>query len=132
MAETVDVYPTLVKLAGLKLPATMQPIDGTDLTPVLRDPSRRVRPYAYHAFNRPGRIGQAIRTDRYRLVRWTQEATGVRAYELYDLQDDPGETRNLAGKLPRVQAQLDGYLDAQPRPVTVELRAQRRAAQARR
>lgn len=131
LAETVDVYPTLVKLAGLKLPARMQPIDGADLTPVLRDPSVRVRPYAYHAYNRPGRIGQAIRTERYRLVRWTHEASGKRAYELYDLQEDPGETRNLAGQLPRVQAQLDGYLDAQPKPVTVELRAQRRAAEAR-
>lgn len=131
LAETVDVYPTLVKLAGLKLPERMQPIDGADLTPVFRDPSVRVRPYAYHAYNRPGRIGQAIRTERYRLVRWTHEASGKRAYELYDLQDDPGETRNLAGKLPRVQARLEGYLDAQPRPVTVELRAQRRAAQAR-
>lgn len=127
LAETVDVYPTLVKLAGLKLPATMQPIDGADLTPVFRDPSRRVRPYAYHAFNRPGRIGQAVRTERYRLVRWTQEATGARAYELYDMAADPGETRNMASALPKVRAELDAILDAQPKPVSVNLKAQRDA-----
>lgn len=119
LAETVDVFPTLATLAGLEMPKTMQPMDGVDLTPVLRDPAARVRPYAYHAFNRPGRIGQAIRTEDYRLVRWTQEATGARAYELYDMRGDAGETRNLATRLPKVRAELEAYLDAQPTPVTV-------------
>lgn len=77
-AETVDIYPTLAALAGLARPK--EPMDGTDLTPVLHDPAR-VRGYAYHAYNRPNRIGQAIRTERYRLVRWTQERTGARDYE---------------------------------------------------
>lgn len=117
IAETVDVYPTLVHLAGLALPAGMQPLDGIDLTRAMLHPQRVTRPYAYHAYNRPGRIGQAIRTDRYRLVRWTQETTGARVYELYDLQGDPGETRNLAEALPRVRTQLDRYIDAQPAPV---------------
>lgn len=125
LAETVDVYPTLAKLAGLDLPAGMQRLDGTDLTPALRDPARVVRPYAYHAYNRPGRIGQGLRTERYRLVRWTEEKTGARAYELYDLRDDPGETRNVAAAQPKVRAKLEKYLSAQPTPVTVALTAQR-------
>lgn len=127
LAETVDIYPTLAKLTGIALPAAMQPIDGADLTPVLRDPAKRVRPYAYHAFNRPGRIGQAIRTERYRLIRWTQEATGQRAYELYDMQGDPGETKNIADAQPKVRAQLEAMLDTQPKPVSVNLKAQREA-----
>lgn len=125
IAETVDVYPTLVRLAGIDLPAKMQPLDGIDLTAAMRNPSRVTRPYAYHAYNRPGRIGQAIRTARYRLVRWTEEATGARAYELYDLKGDPEETRNLADTLPRVRARLDAYLDAQPKPVTLQFAANR-------
>lgn len=130
IAETVDVFPTLTALAGLRLPAGMQPLDGASLVPVFRDASAKVRPYAYHAFNRPGRIGQAIRTDRYRLVRWTREATGEVAYELYDLQGDPAETRNIVDAQPAVRKQLEAYLDAQPAPVSVELKA-RRDAQAR-
>ena len=77
-------------------------------------PAARVRDYAYHAYPRPGRLGQAIRTDRYRLVRWTQEKTGARDYELYDLVADPQETRNQANALPRVRAELDAILDSQP------------------
>src|SRR3546814_2513350 len=89
LAETVDIYPTLAALAALPAPTGPQPIDGTSLAPVLHDPATRVRGYAYHAYPRPGRLGQAIRTERYRLVRWTQEKTGARDYELYDLVADP-------------------------------------------
>jgi iduronate 2-sulfatase len=127
LAETVDVYPTLIELAALDLPETMQPLDGADLSPVLRDPSMQVRPYAYHSFNRPSRIGQALRTARYRLIRWTHEATGERAYELYDMEADPGETKNMAEALPEVRARLEAMLDAQPTPVPVRLKAEREA-----
>src|SRR3546814_4264851 len=72
------IYPTLAALAALPAPTGPQPIDGTSLAPVLHDPATRVRGYAYHAYPRPGRLGQAIRTERYRLVRWTQEKTGAR------------------------------------------------------
>ena len=80
----------------------------------MHDPAARVRGYAYHTYPRPGRLGQAIRTERYRLVRWTQEKTGARDYELYDLVADPQETRNQANALPKVRAELDAILDSQP------------------
>jgi iduronate 2-sulfatase len=116
LAETVDIYPTLAALAALPAPTGPQPIDGTSLAPVLRDTKARVRDYAYHAYPRPGRLGQAIRTDRYRLVRWTQEKTGARDYELYDLDGDPDETRNQAATLPAVRQRLEAILDSQPAP----------------
>jgi iduronate 2-sulfatase len=122
LAETVDIYPTLAALAALPAPTGPQPIDGTSLAPVLRDPAARVRDYAYHAYPRPGRIGQAIRTDRYRLVRWTQEKTGARDYELYDLVGDPEETRNQAAALPAVRQRLEAILDAQPQPKPINSR----------
>lgn len=113
LAETVDIYPTLAALADLPAPDVPQPIDGVSLESVLLDPSARVRNFAYHAFPRPGRLGEAIRTERYRLVRWTQEKTGSIDYELYDLVSDPGETRNLATALPKVREELLAILNAQ-------------------
>ncbi|MFV0623570.1 sulfatase [Sphingomonas sp. ac-8] len=127
-AETVDIYPTLASLAGLGRPSGPQPIDGTDMTPVLHDPAKRLRGYAYHAFNRPNRLGQAVRTERYRLVRWTHEGTGERAYELYDMVRDPGETRNIAAEQPRVRAELDALIEREPKPKSVNLREQRARA----
>ncbi|GAA5143290.1 sulfatase [Prosthecobacter algae] len=119
-AETVDVLPTLVELAGLPAHPGPQPLDGTSLVPVLRDPARRIRSHATHAFprQREGKpvIGRAIRTERYRLVEWKKPdaASDTADLELYDYQEDPLETRNLAASQPQVVAELRALLDRQP------------------
>jgi iduronate 2-sulfatase len=116
LAETVDLYPTLADLAGLSAPAGPQPIDGLSLVPVLKDSAARVRDHAYHCFPRGGKLGRAIRTDRYRLVDWRPvgkpEAKPV--YELYDYQNGPVETVNLAGKNPGIVANLASILARHP------------------
>ena len=118
LAETVDLYPTLADLAGLPAPTGPQPIDGLSLVSVLKDPAARVRDHAYHCFPRGGRLGRAIRTERYRLVDWRPlgkpEASPV--YELYDYQDGPVETVNLAESKPDVVASLRSILARHPTP----------------
>ena len=117
-AETVDLYPTLVELAGLPEPDTVQPLDGVSLVPVLADPDARLRDHAYHAFPRGpgGMLGRAIRTERHRLVEWkvpgAEPATA--ALELYDYQQDPLETRNLAQQHPEIVDQLRAVLATHP------------------
>ncbi|KHL26569.1 iduronate-2-sulfatase [Croceibacterium mercuriale] len=122
LAETVDIYPTLAALAGLPAPAGPQPIDGINLVPVLRQPGTRLRGYAYHTYPRPHHWGQAIRTERYRLVRWTDDRTGERIHELYDLVGDPQETRNMASSEPAIVRQLDGIIDRHPAPAPLPVR----------
>lgn len=118
LAETVDLYPTLAALAGLPAPAGPQPIDGLSLVPVLKDPAVRVRDHAYHCFPRGGKLGRAIRTDRYRLVDWRpvgkSDATPV--FELYDYQGGAVETVNLADEKPEVVAKLRSILARHPEP----------------
>ena len=116
LAETVDIFPTLAELAGLPPPRGPQPIDGVSLAPVLRDPAARVRDHAYHCFPRGERMGRAVRTARYRLVEWKKigAPADTAALELYDLQDDPLETKNLAAELPAVASQLRALLARHP------------------
>jgi iduronate 2-sulfatase len=120
LAETVDLYPTLVELAGLPKPEVPQQMDGLSLVPVLRDPSVRIRDHAYHAFprDRNGRpvIGRAIRTERYRLVEWKEPGASpdTADLELYDYAKDPGETKNLAVAEPETVAMLRGILARHP------------------
>lgn len=120
LAETVDIFPTLIELAGLPKPDLPQPLDGVSLVPVLRDPAARVRDHAYHVFprQRAGQsvMGRAIRTERYRLVEWKQpgQPDDTADLELYDYQTDPGETKNLAGDQPGVVAQLRAILARHP------------------
>lgn len=106
LVETVDIYPTLADLAHLPAPAGPQQFDGTSLVPVLRDPNRAVRDHAYHCYPRGGRMGRAIRTDRYRMVEWKRigESASTAEYELYDYEDSPLELRNIAGSRPEVLA----------------------------
>jgi iduronate 2-sulfatase len=118
LAESVDIYPTLAELAGLPAPDGPQPIDGRSLVPVLRDPAARVRDYAYHAYPK-GKLGRAIRTERYRLVEWNEVGGPPEAavLELYDYEADPLETRNMAAEKPEIVARLRGVLAKYPRPV---------------
>lgn len=115
-AETVDIYPTLAALSGQARPAGPQPIDGIDLSPALHGTVKPLRPFAYHAYTRPGRIGQAIRTERYRLVRWTDLKSGQADVELYDYRADPLERRNLAAAEPEQVKRLSALLQAEPTP----------------
>ena len=128
LAETVDIYPTLVELAGLPTPELPQPFDGLSMVPVLRDPKARIRDHAYHCFPRGGRLGRAIRTDRYRLVEWKKigDTTETAEYELYDYQYGPVEVKNIAGEQPEVRAMLQAILAQHPAPVPSRPQSPRR------
>jgi iduronate 2-sulfatase len=112
MIETVDIYATLCELAGLPLPAS---IDGVSFAGVVRNDARPPREYVTHVYPRGGRLGRAIRTDRFRMVEWKVPGQPADAadIELYDYQRDPQETRNVASERPQVVAELRSLLSAQ-------------------
>lgn len=119
LAETADIYPTLAELAGFKRPETQQKLDGESLVSVLQNPAARVRDYAYHCFPRGGRMGRAIRTERYRLVEWKKPGAhpDTAEYELYDYQSGNVEMKNLATANPGLLDQLRSLLAREPEAV---------------
>ncbi|NWG14629.1 MAG: sulfatase [Acidobacteria bacterium] len=90
LAEMVDLYPTLADLCGLPYP---EYLDGKSLKPVLEDPSRSVKDAAFTQVRRAGFHGFTVRTARWRYTLWDD---GRQGQQLYDMQDDPAETKNLA------------------------------------
>ncbi len=84
-----DIFPTVADLLGLAMPPT---VEGQSLVPMLRDadaPGRAAAFYAYRNFQR------AVRTDdNWKLIRYNVDGT-VRS-QLFDLNEDPYETQNLA------------------------------------
>lgn len=84
-ADLMDLYPTLTELCGL--PAR-EGIDGHSLMPQLRD-ARAERPWPAISTHNPGNHG--IRTERWRYIRYADGSE-----ELYDMQADPNEWKNLA------------------------------------
>lgn len=117
LTETVDIYPTLAELAGLEKPDVPQPFDGTSLVPVLKNGGERVKDHIYHSFILQKYLGEAIRTDQYRMVRWTHTIDPGKEvlYELYDYKNDPHETRNHAAENPEKVAELVKMLNSHPK-----------------
>jgi iduronate 2-sulfatase len=97
LVEFVDIYPTLVELAGLPLPAHLE---GASFKPVLDDPKRPWKPAAFNQYPRGKLMGYSMRTDRYRFTMWVdaKDHARVDAVELYDHPSDPQENENIAGR----------------------------------
>lgn len=103
LVELVDMYPTLVELAGLALPGGLE---GTSMAPLLDDSERSWKKAAFTQFPRPSyykkspdAMGYSVCTGRFHYIEWIDaKSNQPTAIELYDLRSDPYELKNLAGK----------------------------------
>jgi N-acetylglucosamine-6-sulfatase len=92
IALNIDLAPTLLDVAGIPIPKEM---DGMTLVPCLRDPNSVGRGafllefWRYYPENTPTYVG--VRSQRYKYIEFER---GRRPW-LFDLEDDPGELRNL-------------------------------------
>ena len=83
-AELLDIFPTLLELAGLPKDETQE---GQSLVPLMKKPQREWKHPAITSF---GLGNYSIRSTNYRFIQYFD---GSR--ELYDLRDDPHEWKNL-------------------------------------
>lgn len=102
---TVDFLPTFANLAGFEVPDDRR-IDGIDQTDLLLGNRETGRDYFY--FSQAG-----VRQGRWKYLKadahfhgYAVEDDRKKAEELYDLQTDLGEQRNLAAKYPQRVAEL--------------------------
>ena len=95
VVEFVDIYPTVVELAGLPLP---NGLDGKSLVPLIRKHNatwdRAAFTQVQFGKNEKAFPGRAVRTARWRYIEWDG---GRRGNELYDHANDPSEMHILAG-----------------------------------
>jgi arylsulfatase A-like enzyme len=102
LASPSDDVPVPFEVQGQDALAT----DGISLLPTLLGQSARQKKHAalYWEFHEGGSV-QAVRMGQWKAVRFFG-----RDVELYDLQTDLGETRNVAGRHPDVVAKAKEYL----------------------
>ncbi|MEM9827602.1 MAG: arylsulfatase [Planctomycetota bacterium] len=116
-----DLFPTLAEVAGATIPESVE-LDGRSLLPLIENPKTDWpdREVFFHAgrWNKagaPGRWGQgntdpdqakyknfAVRNQRWRLV----------GDALFDIQNDPGETKDVSADHPEVAAKQRAAIDA--------------------
>ena len=124
-AMTIDMLPTVAKLAGATLPE--HPIDGLDIGPLLTGGPDAQSPHDAFYFYWGAEL-QAVRSGRWKLhfphdYRTLAGKPGGRdgqpveyqsakiELSLFDLEADAGETTNLAAKHPDVVARLQALAE---------------------
>jgi arylsulfatase len=106
----IDLFPTFAALAGAEIPSGIK-LDGRSLLPLLQNPQANWPDRMLFVHKGRWPKGQAaaakyddcaVRSNRFRLVN---------NKELYDIQQDPGETRNVIDKYPEEVARMRAAYD---------------------
>lgn len=98
MVQNIDYAPTFLALAGLEVPSDIQ---GVSLLPLLKgeNPADWRKALYYHYYEFPAehavRRHYGVRNERYKLIHFYND---IDAWELYDLQADPTEMKNIYGQ----------------------------------
>jgi arylsulfatase A-like enzyme len=123
LASIMDVLPTVAAATGASLPARTRsgrapsPWDGVNILPVMTGQQEAVEREAtlyFDSYNlQCARLGRwKLHLSRYNTYPWTPLPPGGRVNlplvnpELYDLQNDPGESYDVATKNPQVVAEI--------------------------
>ena len=118
IASHIDLFPTLVDLAGIPMPRT-KPLDGVSLVPLLEGktegwPDRLI--FSHQARRDPKVTMErgSVRSQEYRMAyergRW----------QLYDMVADPGQKKDIARERPGVLGKLRSAYESWFRDVTKE------------
>lgn len=126
LSSTIDLLPTIAGMIGSELPG--HTIDGKDIAPLMFGDADAKTPHEhFFCFYNPASL-HAVRTQRwklhfphpYRTLAGGPGGTGGEptAYQsakielsLFDLQNDMGETANVAAEYPEIVAQLTAAAD---------------------
>jgi arylsulfatase A-like enzyme len=116
-----DLFPTIAGLTGTAVPPG---VEGLDISGLWRGTTQQVREIIYTAYEDKMR---AVRDGRYKLIRYPP----LGHVQLFDLERDPFELRNLAGNAAHaeVEARLTALLQSEhdrledPHPLVTDERA---------
>lgn len=119
----IDVFPTLLDLCGVTRPEG-PPIDGLSLRPLLEKENAAWKQrtlFTHNPINETNKFPGAVRTQRHRLVKEIKGAAGgskakaddasAKPWQLYDMQTDPGQEKDIASTHPELVQQLSDQYD---------------------
>lgn len=109
-----DVFPTLAEVAGFEAP---DDLDGISFAPtLLGEPAKQSQhEFLYWEFLEQGGK-KAVTTPKWKAVLLDTGKKSPRPIELYDLVNDPGETRNVADEYPEVVKKMEKWIQTSHSP----------------
>ncbi len=107
-----DILPTMAELVGQPVP---EQSDGISILPTfLGKGKQKQHPYVYHEFIQARAkipfTARSVRSGNWKAVQVAKNGT-LQPIELYNLEDDLAETKNLANAFPEVLTRLKGFMD---------------------
>ena len=122
-AMSIDLLPTLADLCNLPQEESWPKWDGISVAPALTQSSavEREALYWHYPHYHPGGATpySAVRAGDFRLIEWFEDDR----IELYNLEDDPAESSDLAKSLPKKRDELLAMLQAWRKDVGAQLPA---------
>ena len=127
----IDLLPTLAELCGLPAPNETYEVDGKSLVPLLGGDNQKWERSHHFIQYHGGRgntdplkpmVNSVVLTEKWRLLR------NPNAPELYDIEADPAQRKNLASRFPRIVEELENAYEPfwqrvskglRPVPITV-------------
>ncbi len=97
IVETVDIYPSLLELCDIEISHS---IDGESFMDLEKYSNIITEDVAYSYFKN----GISVRTNQYRLTQYFRKEEPI--IELYDYENDPHETKNIAKIKPDMVQEL--------------------------
>jgi len=121
----IDLYPTLLDLCGVAAPAGPR-VDGITLRPLLERAAAAGWPertlFTHNPIDETNKYPGAVRTQKYRLVREIKGPAGgsrakandasAKRWQLYDMENDPGQEHDIAAAHPEIVKDLDARYEA--------------------
>lgn len=103
VAGTIDLLPTIALLTGSTLPAE-HIIDGKDISALMKASPKATSPHdAYYFYHANSTRLDGVRIGKWKLLKLKKQA-------LYDLENDIGETTNVADQYPEIVAKLTAQM----------------------
>jgi arylsulfatase A-like enzyme len=110
MQQSTDFFPTFVDMFGWDVPNGIQ-FDGVSMRPTLEE-NRKVRDEIFCHYPRSKTPSTSLRSGDWKLIRWYCDSPEQKdRYELYNIKNDVGESKNLISSEPVLLTEMIKRMD---------------------